>query len=194
MASAVNRGAYDGNRVSFPGAHAGSENSGTSFPPVDDGTRLPQELCPDPRERAPPIEIYPAGEDSIRFVVEYCHPCAGPDGGGLPYAELLDRYLRRLQSGRYRCFIAAFGGQSVGYVDLEVRPHEGRDTLWIGDLYVVPERRREGLGVALVQHALAFARGWAEVHATTEPDNPGGLGALKEPASRWSPPTRTRSC
>ncbi len=126
------------------------------------------------------VEIRPADEESIRFVVDYCHRCGVPDGGSPPYEELLCRYLRRLQSGRYWCFIATSGGKPVGYVDLEVRRREGRDTLWIGELYVVPEHRRQRLGVTLVRHALSFAsaHGWWEVHSTTEPDNPGGLGTL----------------
>ncbi len=38
------------------------------------------------------------------------------------------------------------------------------------------------MGTTLLRHALAFAwkAGWFVVYATTEPDNPGGLGVLRK--------------
>jgi GNAT superfamily N-acetyltransferase len=134
------------------------------------------------KEDATIIEIRPATADSIRFVVDYCYQCVVEGGDDMPYEELFQGYLDGLQSESYWCFIASSGGQPVGYVDLDVERHEGQDSLWIGELYVVPDRRRQGVGVALVRHALAFAaaRGWSKIHATTEPDNPGGLGTLQK--------------
>jgi len=132
--------------------------------------------------KQPAVDIQPASPDTIPFVIAYCHSCGGGDGGGLTYEELLRRYLCRLRSGRYWCFIAAFSGQPVGYVDLELRSQEGQDALWICELYVVPERRRQGIGTALLKRAVAFARrgGWNTAYGTTEPDNPGGLAVLRK--------------
>lgn len=126
------------------------------------------------------VEVQPVDAESLRFIVDSSCRSAMPDGGHLPSEDLFCRYLRRLQSRRYWCPIVTSGGVPAGSVDLEVRPGNGREALWINELSLVSAARRQGVGETLVRHALVFAssHGWTEVHATTELDNPGGLATL----------------
>jgi GNAT superfamily N-acetyltransferase len=57
-------------------------------------------------------------------------------------------------------FVAAEGAEVIGSVSLDLSDLPPYDHLspWLASLYVVPPRRREGVGRALVNHLAGYAR------------------------------------
>jgi GNAT superfamily N-acetyltransferase len=76
-----------------------------------------------------------------------------------------------LSEGRYVALLASDGGQAAGFVGLS----EGR-ALYAGgtlatmqEFYVAPPWRSHGVGAALIEAALAQARGWRQLEVCTPP-------------------------
>jgi len=68
-------------------------------------------------------------------------------------------------------FLALDGTEVIGTVTLDTSDLPPYDHLspWLASLYVVPSRRREGVGRALVEHLVAFAleRGFSPIYLWT---------------------------
>ena len=81
--------------------------------------------------------------------------------------EMADRYLahmlRRCDESLGRVFVAEVDGAVVGFVGVLGRvvpePDESQAYAYVSDLVVLPAYRRRGLGRALLERAVAFARG-----------------------------------
>src|SRR4029453_7094470 len=68
-------------------------------------------------------------------------------------------------------FVALESTEVIGTVTLDVSdlPHYDHLTPWLASLYVVPSRRRAGLGRALIKHLVTFAleRGYSPIYLWT---------------------------
>jgi ribosomal protein S18 acetylase RimI-like enzyme len=81
--------------------------------------------------------------------------------------EMADRYRahmpRRCNEALGRVFVAEEDGTVVGFVGVLARvvpePDESQAYAYVSDLVMLPAYRRRGLGRALLEHAVAFARG-----------------------------------
>jgi ribosomal protein S18 acetylase RimI-like enzyme len=85
------------------------------------------------------------------FNVEYAEPTPGP-------IRLAERIRQLLAEGHTSVLLA--GGRPDGVAVLRFRPAIWSEALecYLAELYVKPDRRRRGLGRALVQAAIAHAR------------------------------------
>jgi GNAT superfamily N-acetyltransferase len=75
---------------------------------------------------------------------------------------VLERVLRGMVSRRERgaIFVARIDGRAIGVAVLShvwTIEHGGLAT-WLDELYVVPEHRGRGVGGALLEHAIAYAK------------------------------------
>ncbi|MBI4655643.1 MAG: GNAT family N-acetyltransferase [Elusimicrobia bacterium] len=119
------------------------------------------------------ISIRQADEITIEFVVDYCLRCDFKNYSKNEFRQLKKKYLRRLDTGTYWCFVAQIKARPVGYVDFEITSEYGNSHLWVCELYVHEVLRGKGIGTALMNYAIKFARkkGFKEIFACTENDN-----------------------
>lgn len=79
--------------------------------------------------------------------------------------------------GPYRCFLAEVRGEAVGFAEVGMRSYaEGCTSSpvpYLEGIWVAPDRRRAGIGRALVEAAARWARaeGHTEFASDTDPDN-----------------------
>jgi ribosomal protein S18 acetylase RimI-like enzyme len=85
------------------------------------------------------------------FNTEYHQPTPGP-------AAVAERVRELIGGGETKVLVA--GDDPVGLVLLRFRPGIWSEALecYLAELYVMPERRRQGLGRALMEAAIALAR------------------------------------
>jgi ribosomal protein S18 acetylase RimI-like enzyme len=100
------------------------------------------------------------------FNDEFDEPTPGPD-------KLAERVRHLLAEGQITVLLAGTGPD--GLAVLRLRPAIWTEALecYLAELYVVPHRRRRGLGRALMQAAVAHARGRGADHmdlGTSESD------------------------
>jgi GNAT superfamily N-acetyltransferase len=109
-------------------------------------------------------EIRPAGEDDVETIHALILELA-------TYEELADKVvgtpelLRQTLFERHEAevFLIEAAGEPIGYAIIYVTfsSFECRSGIWLEDVYVKPERRRGGIGRAIMEHlaALALERG-----------------------------------
>jgi ribosomal protein S18 acetylase RimI-like enzyme len=122
-----------------------------------------------------PVRIREAGARDSTSIVHLVHQLAAAGGETSPLtAEYLKKYFAYPGS---RVLLAEDGDDAVGLLSYSVRPdlyHAG-DSAYIENLVVVKGRRGQGIGAALLKHALAEleAAGCAEVSIAVMPENIG---------------------
>jgi GNAT superfamily N-acetyltransferase len=115
--------------------------------------------------RAGVVDAITIGRLLHDFNLEFDEPTPEPD-------VLAERVRHLLEAGEATVLVA---DEDSGLAVLRFRPSLWRDALesYLEELYVVPERRGEGLGRALIEAAIEVARseGAREMHlATSEAD------------------------
>ena len=102
--------------------------------------------------RAGPAEVESIGRLLHDFNKEFDEPTPGPEA-------LADRIRQLLAAGETAVLIAGDGPD--GLAVLRFRPGIWTDALecYLAELYVVPDRRGQGLGRALMEAAIELARG-----------------------------------
>jgi ribosomal protein S18 acetylase RimI-like enzyme len=99
------------------------------------------------------------------------------NGEGLPPAVLAERLAAAC--GLETVFLAEWAGSAAGLAVLRTGPTISGPDDWaeLSELYVRPGSRRRGLGRALVEAALDYARqrGCREVHLLVDPENAAAL-------------------
>ncbi len=98
-------------------------------------------------------DLRAAAELLDRFNRAYYHPSPGPG--------FLAQRLAELGGDDFAAFLArADGALPAGIGVVRVRPSlwEAAGEAYIAELYVVPDHRRRGLGAALIEAMLGFAR------------------------------------
>ena len=96
---------------------------------------------------------------------------------GAAREQALACQLRRLEEPQYDAFVALEGDEPVGMVSvLQVGPQAR-----LCDLYVLPERRRQGVGTGLLLYAIATARRWSlsPICAAAPADSAEAAGVLE---------------
>lgn len=99
---------------------------------------------------------------------------AARDGGA--DADSLDRHLALQEAGDYYFLVGLIADELAGYVSLDCRDQTDLRPE-MKDMYVFPEYRRQGLGMALTQQLERFAaeRGYDEINLGVNPDNPAAI-------------------
>jgi GNAT superfamily N-acetyltransferase len=112
------------------------------------------------------VEIRPAGEADVETVFELIVELAVYEKAPekvVGDAELLRRTLFEQGAAEALLIEEADSGEAIGYAIFYVTfsSWECRSGIWLEDVYVKPERRRGGIGRAVMQHlaALALERG-----------------------------------
>ncbi len=107
--------------------------------------------------RAAPADAADLARLMDDFQVEFSEPSPG-------VTILTQRYAALLESGGVAALLA--GGGPDGFAQLRFRPSviTGARDAYLEELYVVPARRRRGLGRALLQEAMATARREGATH------------------------------
>jgi GNAT superfamily N-acetyltransferase len=110
----------------------------------------------------------------INIVVQEPNPVgfAGPTS-----PEQVRTWLTR-QGGEGGIFLCIIDGQVVGFSAIDFDTHEP-DTAVVG-VWLLPEHRRQGLGTALAEYALGFARdkGYKRIRGRLPEQNEGALSFL----------------
>jgi ribosomal protein S18 acetylase RimI-like enzyme len=131
--------------------------------PVGDDASTPPEL----RVRsAEPVDAGRIAQLLHDFNSEFDEPTLGP--------PVLERRVRQLlEAGEITVLLG--GREAQGLAVLRFRPALWSDALdcYLEELYVVPDRRGQGLGRALLEGAIQFARahGAADMHLATSEDD-----------------------
>ena len=101
--------------------------------------------------RAGPAEVESIGQLLHDFNKEFDEPTPGPEA-------LADRIRQLLAAGETAVLIAGDGPD--GLAVLRFRPGIWTDALecYLAELYVIPERRGQGIGRALMEAAIELAR------------------------------------
>jgi GNAT superfamily N-acetyltransferase len=104
------------------------------------------------------------------------HGDVAPDASFARFAERFAAFaLAALEDDRWRVFVAERAGRLAGTVWFQLVPKipapssRGENIGYLTNAYVEPEVRNEGLGAALVERALAFAREEAVEQVITWP-------------------------
>ena len=99
----------------------------------------------------------------------------------VPVAQTRDFVLGLMAKGD-PMYVALANGDVVGWCDIQRQlfpAHAHRGTLGMG---VLPEHRRRGVGLRLIQRALdeAFAKGFVRIELCVRADNPNAMGLYKK--------------
>jgi GNAT superfamily N-acetyltransferase len=140
-----------------------------------------------------PCEIRPATRDDVPLLVELIGALA--DYEGLREAVVLDAaQLERHLFGERpaaEAMLAEIGGEAVGYALFfsTFSTFLGQPGIWLEDLFVVPERRRVGVGRALLLHVarLAVERGCGRLEWSVLDWNEPALALYRELGARKQP-------
>jgi GNAT superfamily N-acetyltransferase len=128
----------------------------------------------EPTYRQATIHDADAVSTVINAVVQEPNPVgfAGPTS-----PEQVRTWLTR-QGGEGGIFLCIIDGQVVGFSAIDFDTHEP-DTAVVG-VWLLPEQRRKGLGTALAEYALGFARdkGYKRIRGRLPEQNEGALSFL----------------
>ena len=126
------------------------------------------------------IIITPADKFEIDFVVDYVLKCNFKTYTETQFEKTKMRYLKRLRSKSYLCFVAMIDARIVGYVDLDVRKSDCSSTIWINEIYVLNKFRHLKIATSLIKHAERSAKdlGFDSTYLNIEPENTACLGLI----------------
>lgn len=109
-------------------------------------------MAPDPKiRRAEAADARTAAELMHRFNVEYDEPIDETD-------VLEQRYRVQLTTGDVTVFLAGDGTEGFAQLRYRSQIYSDAPAAYLEELYVVPDRRGEGLGRALLEAAIEAAR------------------------------------
>jgi len=119
------------------------------------------------------INITPADKFNIDFVVDYVLNCNFKKYTEAQYEKTKARYLKRLKSKSYLCFVAMIDTKMVGYVDLDIRKSDCLSTIWINEIYILKKFRHLNIATRLIKHSEKSAKdlGFDAIYLNIEPEN-----------------------
>lgn len=128
------------------------------------------------------IEIKPVDEKSLDFVVDYCLRSVYKAYNGEQFRLRKQKFMKQLEAGDYQCFVAYEEGRPIGFIDIEKRQYENRETLWINEMYVHAVSRGKGIAGLLKKHIEPIAKnmGFIEIYTSTEPGNKQNLSVIEK--------------
>jgi ribosomal protein S18 acetylase RimI-like enzyme len=109
---------------------------------------MPAEI---PIRRAAPADAPAVARLLHDFNIEFGDPTP-------PVAELAGHCERLLREGAMTVLLAGDGPDGLALLRLRPSPWNGAEEAYLQELYVVPARRRQGLGEALLEATIAAAR------------------------------------
>ncbi len=104
-----------------------------------------------PIRRATPADAATVARLLHDFNVEYDAPTP-------PVAELAGYCERLLREEAMTVLLAGDGPEALSLLRLRPSPWTGDEEAYLQELYVVPDRRRQGIGEALLEATIAAAR------------------------------------
>ncbi|MBS1878544.1 MAG: GNAT family N-acetyltransferase [Actinobacteria bacterium] len=107
---------------------------------------------------ARPVEIRRAGAAEAPIVARLLHDFNAEFGEQTPTVEVLTELTRPLLEGGEILVFLAGEADGISLWRLRPSPWTGRPEAYLQELYVVPERRGEGRGRALLEATMAAAR------------------------------------
>ena len=118
-------------------------------------------------------KIIPADKFNIDFVVDYVLKCNFKTYTKTQFDKTKARYLKRLKSKSYLCFVAMIDTKIVGYVDLDVRKSDCSSTIWINEIYVLKKFRHLKIATKLIKYSEKSAKdlGFDAIYLNIEPEN-----------------------
>ena len=133
------------------------------------------------------IEIKPVNNNSIDFVVDYILKCNFKKYSIIQFKKIKEKYLKRLESESYRCYVASIDEKIVGFVDLDVRRSDCLNTIWINEIYVLKSYRCLKIGTKLIKYAEKMAKnlGFDAIYMNTEPNNRACLNLVEKKGYKY---------
>ncbi len=103
-------------------------------------------------------------------------------------------YLMLTQYFAETCHVAKGSDGLLGFVTSFISP-QAKDRLFVWQVAVDPEHRRQGIASLLLQSILAgpLCRHIAYIEATITPNNGPSMGLFEQLAADWNAPLKTRS-
>jgi len=119
------------------------------------------------------LDIESLNDTNADFVVHYCLSCERIDITEQSVKTFKNKLLKRLEDGKYWCFVAFLNSKPVGYIDVELRKNFGIEDLWVNEIYVSEEFQRQKIGTNLLEYVTHFAKklGFTDIFVFTEIEN-----------------------
>lgn len=128
------------------------------------------------------IDIKSLNDSNADFVIHYCLSFENTDPTEQAVKTFKNKLYKKIERGKYWCFVAILNNKPVGYIDVEIRNNFGIEDFWINEIYISEEFQRQKIGTALLKHVtnLSEKLGFSDLHVFTEIENHPSIQLLEK--------------